>query len=498
MAMLDRAEWYDIARTTNWTPKYVSEEELFPDDMSDPFHLSMEDWDAYDEPYKISYREYVRTQHEKDIGAYSVKAALERSNFYDQSDPGWKSSLVLFYTGAPFIEYGTCSTFGRMTRFSRGPGMRNMSSFGSLDEMRHAQVQLWFGYEHIKKNPQFDWAQKGCHSNNWAIVGARHTFADLEHTRDVVSSAIMTNISFETAFTNLQFIAFAADAAKEGDHSFATMLQSIQTDESRHAQIGFPLVKMMINNGKKEDAQKLVDISFWRTWRQFSVLTGLPMDYYTPLEKRERSFKEFMEEWILTQFERQIVDIGLEVPWFWDILLNDIDYFHHSQALGIWLWRPTVWWDSAVHLGPAERDWMEEKYPGWNDTFGTLWDTIIDNLVNGREDITIPETLPIMCNMSQLAITGIPGKPWTLHDYYLDYEGRRYHFGTEVDRWIFLQEPDRYKGHLSVVDRFVEGVIQPQTPDAVLDYMGVTGQGGKDAHDYSWLKPYLDAKEAAE
>ena len=31
MALLDRAEWYDIARDTNWTPKYVTEDELFPE-----------------------------------------------------------------------------------------------------------------------------------------------------------------------------------------------------------------------------------------------------------------------------------------------------------------------------------------------------------------------------------------------------------------------------------------------------------------------------------
>ena len=30
MALLDRAEWYDIARDTNWTPQYVTEDELFP------------------------------------------------------------------------------------------------------------------------------------------------------------------------------------------------------------------------------------------------------------------------------------------------------------------------------------------------------------------------------------------------------------------------------------------------------------------------------------
>ena len=30
MAVLNRMDWYDLARSTNWTPKYVTEDELFP------------------------------------------------------------------------------------------------------------------------------------------------------------------------------------------------------------------------------------------------------------------------------------------------------------------------------------------------------------------------------------------------------------------------------------------------------------------------------------
>jgi toluene monooxygenase system protein A len=33
MALLNRADWYDIARSTNWTPKYVTEDELFPEEQ---------------------------------------------------------------------------------------------------------------------------------------------------------------------------------------------------------------------------------------------------------------------------------------------------------------------------------------------------------------------------------------------------------------------------------------------------------------------------------
>ena len=97
----------------------------------------------------------------------------------------------------PFVEYGSVSAFARMTRFGKGPGMRNMANFGSLDEVRHTQIQMYFGYEFVNQHRAFDWAQKAPNTDNWIIISERHTFDDVEHTRDAVSAAIMTNFSFE-------------------------------------------------------------------------------------------------------------------------------------------------------------------------------------------------------------------------------------------------------------------------------------------------------------
>ena len=65
--------------------------------------------------------------------------------------------------------------------------------------------------------------------------------------------------------------------------TFANLISSIQTDESRHAQIGGPALKILIANGQKAEAQKRVDIAVWGAWKLFSVLTGPIMDYYLSL-----------------------------------------------------------------------------------------------------------------------------------------------------------------------------------------------------------------------
>ena len=116
MALLERSEWYDIARCTNWTPTYVDEAELFPDLMAGTMGVPMQQWEAYDEPYKTSYPEYVRIQREKDAGAYSVKAALERSRMFEQADPGWLSILKSHYGAIALGEYAAMSAEARMAR----------------------------------------------------------------------------------------------------------------------------------------------------------------------------------------------------------------------------------------------------------------------------------------------------------------------------------------------------------------------------------------------
>ena len=504
MALLKRADWYDIARSTNWSPTYVTEDDLFPEEQSGALGLPLESWDGYDEPYKVTYREYVRTQREKDAGVYAVKAALQRANFLDTAEPGWVSILKLHYGAFAILEAMASGAESRMARFGKAGGMRNMATFGSLDENRHGQIQLYFPHEHVQRSRQFDWAAKSMHTNEWAVVAARHLFDDIMSARDAVGVAVMLTFAFETGFSNLQFLGLAADAAKAGDMVFSNLASSIQTDEARHAQIGGPVVKILIENGHKDDAQRLVDIAIWRAWTLFATVTGPSMDYYTPLERRQQSFKEFMLEWVFGQFERTLVDIGLDRPWYWDIMLDDLDTRHHGMHAGIWTFHQSVWWDVPPGVSPAEREWLEDKYPGWEETWGAhFWEPIIERFVtHGPVETVLPTMIPL-CNMSQVPVTGTPG--WTpgktgrpLKDYPLEHQGRTYHFGSEVDRWIFQQDPDRYQDHLSVADRMVAGMIQPPTLDGLLAYFDLhQGEQGGDALKHSWVEAYRQARTEA-
>ena len=82
-----------------------------------------------------------------------------------------------------------------------------------------------------------------------------------------------------------------------------------------------------------------------------------------------------------------------------------------------------------------------------------------------------------------------------MRDYPLVHEGRAYHFCSEPCRWVFELEPSRYAGHLSIIDRFLAGMIQPMDLSGGLQYMGLApGEIGDDAHAYAWVEKVRAAR----
>ena len=79
------------------------------------------------------------------------------------------------------------------------------------------------------------------------------------------------------------------------------------------------------------------------------------MEYLTPLDARTQSFKEFMEEWVVDQFMKNLAEFELERPWFWDLFVEEIDYAHHSLQLGLYAYRTTLWFDVATPDAPRTR-----------------------------------------------------------------------------------------------------------------------------------------------
>jgi toluene monooxygenase system protein A len=496
MTLLKREEWHDITRLTDWTFSYVDDAAVFPEWMSGLGDTDRDRWHEWREDYRVAYGEYVATQREKDEAAYSVKAALSRSEIFDDLAEGWKTNAKLHFGGLALIEYLAVTSELRMARFGLTGGWRNMAAFGALDEMRHTQINLFFAHELVGKDIHFDWAQKAYHTDNWAIIAGRAFFDSSMVTPSAVDVAIQLPFTIETGFTNLQFVGLAANALECGDVNFANMISSIQTDEARHAQQGGPTLEVLMETSP-ERAQWMVDRTFWLCQRLFAVVTGPSMDYYTPLESREQSYKEFMQEWIVDQFVSSIEDYGLKRPWYWDEFMECLETAHHSAHLGTWFFRWTLFWNPNAGVSRDERDWLNDKYPSWEENWGGYWDTVIDNVNDYRPDLTLPNSLPWICNMCNLPIgcaTGPASRSFPVRPYRLTHNGKAYSFCSDPCRRIWWEDRNQMMHQRTIVERLIGGAMEPADLTGCFDYMGVSSEEmGDDAYNLAWAGTYPQA-----
>ncbi len=487
---MQRKEWLPLARKLDWDFTYVSEQDLFPEIMSGTPWLSHASWKDWDEPFRTSFSEYVVTQHEKDASVKSVRDAVGGLQDYQALDRAWVNGVKLHAATLPLAEFAAVIGNLRGARFGRDSAWRSMAVFGGLDEMRHTEIPLLLMHELVKWDGQFDWTHKFYHSNNWVAIAARHVTDELLLRSNAIEYAIATNFVFETGFTNLQFVGLSALAHQAGDKMFEKMVNSIQSDEARHAQIGPPVLELVA----KEDpvyAQYLLDKWFWRSWHLFAVVTGFSMDYFTPVKKRTLSFKEFMEEWVVQQYVQNLEKIGLKKPWYWEEFLTALDHYHHMVYASAYTYRATVWFDFVLP-GPEERRWLHHKYPASWAKFDPIWERVSERWgeADEKNDFAVHGTAIVsFCDLCQIVLSA--GSPEKNTAQVLERNGKKYIFCSDPCRWIFEKEPERYQGHNDVVKRVLAGEAPANVVALIQNYFGLDySTWGKDAYGgrYPWMR----------
>ena len=364
-----------------------------------------------------------------------------------------------------------------MARFGRDSAWRTMSTLGALDDIRHTQIPLLIGHDLMAHDGNFDWTHKAYHTNEWVILAARHLFDDMMLAADAIDLAIQLNFVFETGFTSLQFMAMAAMADRAHHHLFEKTVASIQTDEARHSQIGHPVLRTLLEHGSRERAQYLIDKMWWRCWRLFLALSGTAMEYLAPLHARTRSFKEFMTEWVTEQFMKNLAEFDLRKPWFWDLFIEELDYAHHSFQLGLYTYRTTLWFDVAMP-NAAEREWLNAKYPRWDETYGGLWAQLERRWEARAKPIRCPTGSPpcATCASSPRCSSGRGG-----HRVHPGPGGPPVPVLLGAVPLDLRAGASRFAGHASVVDRIVAGEAPGKLTD-LLGWMGLQApvETGKD------------------
>lgn len=485
-----REDWSDLSRKLDWEFSYVQERDVFPESMSGTPWLPGIEWKNWEEPFRTTYSEYVRTQAKKDSSLFAIREAVGHSEDYSKLDKAWLNGLKLHAAALPLAEFAAVIGNLRAARFGRDSAWRTMATFGALDELRHTQIPLLLMHELVKWDKQFDWTHKFYHSKNWVSIAARHIADEMLLLANPIEFAVATNFVFETGFTNLQFIGLSSLAQKTGDKMFEKMVTSIQSDEARHAQIGPPVLEMVCKHDPVY-AQYLLDKWFWRSWHLFAILTGFSMDYFTPLKARGPSFKEFMEEWVISQYLDSINEYGLQKPWYWETFLKSLDHYHHMVYASAYTYRATVWFDFVVP-GPAERRWLRHKYSASWAPFEEIWENIAKRWekTDVNNDFGVHGTAIVsFCDLCQIVLC--EGTPQRNSARTHEHAGKKYIFCSEPCEWIFKQELARYADHKDIVKKVLAGEAPGNVIALIQKYFGLEfSTWGKDAYggNYPWLE----------
>jgi hypothetical protein len=115
--------------------------------------------------------------------------------------------------------------------------------------------------------------------------------------------------------------------------------------------------------------------------------------------------------------------------------------------------------------------------------------------------LTLPETLPWLCNLCHLPI-GTAGSPrnekYPVRSYPLKYSGHTYHFCSRPCRQIWWEDRDTLYDP-TVIERLLGGEIQPPTMEGILTWMGLTPEVmGDDAYGYRWASPHASTRRPEE
>ena len=228
---LNKKDAYKYMTRLGWDPTYQKEEDVFP--YLEMEGLKIHDWEAWEDPFKMTMDSYWKLQAEKDKKLYSIIDAFAQNNAQKNiSDARYVNALKLFLTGVTPLEYKVVQGFSHAARAFKGEGAAIACQMQAIDELRHFQTQV---HTMSHYNKYFDGFSEysTMHDRIW-YLSVPKSFGDDASTSGPFEYLTAISFSFEFVLTSLLFVPFMSGAAYNGDMATVTFGFSAQSDESRH------------------------------------------------------------------------------------------------------------------------------------------------------------------------------------------------------------------------------------------------------------------------
>lgn len=469
-----------MTRGLGWDTTYQPMEKVFPQNHFEG--IKIHDWDAWQDPFKLTMDAYWKYQAEKERKLYAVMDAFAQNNGHlGVTDARYVNALKIFLTGVSPLEYGAHRGFARLGRQFEGVGSRVAAQMQSIDELRHCQTQF---HSLAHYNKYFDGFHDAAHMFDriWYLSVPKSFFEDAL-TAGPFEFITSISFAFEYVLTNLLFVPFMSGAAFNQDMATVTFGFSAQSDESRHMTLGIEIIKFMLEQDPDNlpIVQGYIDKWFWRGCRLLTIV-GMMMDYMLP-----RKIMSWGEAWEV-YFEdaggalfKDLAHYGITPPKYHEQATATKDRVTH-EAWGVFY---NAGHAAAFHTwvpSDEEMAWFSEKYP---DTFDKYYRPRYElwREMQQKGERFYNKTLPQLCQVCQIPmIFTEPDDPTTIAFRVSEHQGDKYHTCSDGCRDIFENEPEKYRQAWLPVHQIFQGNCGGADIEDVLKYYHI--ENGTDNLDY--------------
>ncbi|QDF28732.1 YHS domain-containing protein [Halarcobacter anaerophilus] len=442
---LSKKQSYEYMTRLGWDTTYQDEKKVHP--YLEYEGIKIHDWDAWEDPFRMTMESYWKLQAEKDKKLYSIIDAFAQNNGQKNiTDARYVNALKIFLTAVTPIEHNVVSGFANVARQFKGEGATIACQMQAIDELRHYQTQV-HTISHYNKYFDGFHDYRTMYDRIW-YLSVPKSFADDGSSAGPFEFMIATGFAFEFVLTSLLFVPFMSGAAYNGDMATVTFGFSAQSDESRHMTLGLQAVKFML----EQDAdnvpivQRMMEKQLWRGYRLLSIVSAM-MDYMLP--NSPTSWAEAVELYIEQNGVALFKDLekyGIKMPTkILDKIIAEKEHVSHQ------LWK-TLYVHSnatAFHTWIPDEDkmnWLSQKYP---NTFDKHYRPILEEYKKKAEkgERYYSEALPCLCQTCQLPLLFtdvMNGKPTVYTHETTEFNGEKFHFCSDECKNIFENEPKKY------------------------------------------------------
>ncbi|MEZ5840137.1 MAG: YHS domain-containing protein [Hyphomicrobiales bacterium] len=431
-----------MTRGLGWDTTFQSMDKVYPFDKFEG--IKVHDWDAWEDPFRLTMDAYWKLQAEKERKLYAVIDSFSQNNGHlGISDPRYLNAVKLFIQGVSPLEYMAHRHFAHVARNIRGIGPAVAAQMQSLDELRHAQTQI---HTISHYNKFFDGIHEWRHMHDrvWYLSVPKSFFDDAV-TAGPFEFLTAISFSFEYLLTNLLFVPFMSGAAYNGDLATVTFGFSAQSDESRHMTLGLEVIKFLLEQDEANVPiiQRWLDKWFWRGYRLLT-LVAMMMDYLLP-----KKIMSWQEAWEMYYEEaggalfQDLARYGIVEPKSAEVARKEKNrlsseawaiFYQYTHAAAFHTW----------DIDEEHKAWLSEKYP---ETFDRLYRPRLDHWASeaaaGRRFYN--NALPQLCTTCQIPMGFTePDDPTTIAFRSSEYKGEHYHFCSDGCKDIFDHEPEKY------------------------------------------------------